>query len=576
MNGNQSNVWPRLVVTLTLAFLFGLLAYVTLRPLPATANTFPDCGKEPISPPAGTEVFTVTGTVVNTDGTTPVECVEVFAFSGAANGRAFTNGSGHYTLTLSVGTYDLAFHPPLTSGLASQLQRGIRKSQELNVTLLPGHLISGTVYSDIAKTNPVSNVNVFASNPNTFVGLGATPTLSDGTYMLSLETGGWELTFTPSHFLGLGPTRTAVISLTQIITQDAILPSGFTVYGQVTANSVGVANVDIFAQDPLSDGFGITATDADGIYTGTLPAGNFDILFFAPPFSGYGSTVVTNITGPPDVQQNVSLPAGHTISGKVTACGAGLANVFVHGAPEASIPTGRLSGWGRFTGIDGFYALALQQGVYTITVDPPGISPPPRIIPSVTVTQDLTLDFDFCTLFLPIIFKSPPLDLVDDFDDGEEPNALGGFSSINWPVPCPPTTISSDYDPMAYSGSYSYRLSYNVTPICYGVWQTDLRDWNYSGFSMTTFWIKGATGNEQARIYLQDSDNCQALPCRHFVNVGSYLPTGRVTTEWQQARIPLNVFASHGVNLMRLRFFQVVFEHDNLTGTVYVDEIRFE
>ncbi|MBI1880240.1 MAG: hypothetical protein HYR94_18805 [Chloroflexi bacterium] len=193
---------------------------------------------------------------------------------------------------------------------------------------------------------------------------------------------------------------------------------------------------------------------------------------------------------------------------------------------------------------------------------------------TVTTTHAITIDLN--KVYLPIISKLS-LDLVDDFDDGQDPNVLGGFSGTAWPSPCPPT-VGADYDPLnGYNNSPNgYRLSYNVTPICYGVWQTDLRDYNYSGFSTLTFWIRGALGGEEPHIYLQDSDNCQFLSCRYFVNVKSFLPGGQVTTQWQQARIPLSVFAIPGVNLTRLRFFQIAFEHNNLAGTIYIDEIRFE
>lgn len=575
MSNYQLFAWQRLGLTLALAFLFGLLAYATLLTLPAAAASFPNCGKELTPPPVGPDVFTVTGVVISAGGTVPVECVEVFAYSVTAKGRTYTDGDGHYSLTLSTGIYDFAFLPPLTSGLAYQARRGIRKAQVLDVTLPPGYLISGTVYSDLAKTKPVSNVNIFASNPDTFVGIGAMPTLTDGTYMLSLEEGPWELTFTPPHFLGLGPTRTMKIILTEDITQDVILPPGFTIAGQVTANNVGQANVDIFAQDPPLDGFGITATDANGFYTGTLPVGNYDILFFAPPFQGLGSTVITNVAGPPDVQRNVTLPAGHTVSGHITACSDPLANTFVHAAPQPPISSGRFAGWGRFSGTDGFYALALQPGDYILTPDPPLVTPPSPIVRSLAVTQDLTLDFNICLFFFPLLFKSR--ELVDNFDDGQDPNALGGGISTARPDQCPPTTISDGYDmTMPFNGPYSYRLAYQVTPTCYGVWQTELLDEDFSDFSKITFWIKGDAGSETPHIYLQDTDNCQVMPCRYFVNVGPFLPAGRITTNWQQAEIPLNVFTSNGVNTTSLRYFQIAFEFSTMTGAIYIDEIRFK
>lgn len=401
---------------LKLALLLGtvvfgiLLTYSALITLPTlAANQFPNCepGQTPSPPPSGPNVFTVTGIATRKTDGLPVECVRVFAFSGAIQAFTYTNSTGQYTLTLSEGIYDFVFHPPLTTGLASQGRRWVRVSQVLNLTLSPGHLISGTVYSDAIKTKVVSNVNIFASNPDTFVGLGANPTNASGSYAIVLEEGNWELTFTPPHFLNLGPTRTGVISLTQNIIQDIVLPPGFTVYGQVKkSNGQGQANVDIFAQDSTQpQGYGITATDQNGLYTGTVPAGNFDILFFPPPSLELGSTVVTNITGPPNIRKDVTLPTGKTVSG-IIKCGSGLANAFIEAAPQPPVSAGSFGGWGRFAGADGFYALALQAGTYTFTVNPAGDQLPNQALSLVEVNQDLTLNFDYLCLFLPVILKS--------------------------------------------------------------------------------------------------------------------------------------------------------------------------
>jgi hypothetical protein len=208
--------------------------------------------------------------------------------------------------------------------------------------------------------------------------------------------------------MSLGPTHTAVI-LTADITRDIILQPGFTVFGTATRSSGGSQpNVEIFALDPSqSSGYGFAPTDPAGSYTGTLPAGTFDIQFIPPPFSGQGSTVITDVSGPPDVPLNVMLPAGHTVSGTIR-CGSGLANTFVQAAPQPPIPGDDIGGWGQFAGSDGFFALTLQQGVYNFTFDPPdSTSLPRRLVPMVVVTQDLSLNFDYCT-FLPLIFRTKP------------------------------------------------------------------------------------------------------------------------------------------------------------------------
>ena len=159
---------------------------------------------------------------------------------------------------------------------------------------------------------------------------------------------------------------------------------------------------------------------------------------------------------------------------------------------------------------------------------------------------------------------------IDDFDDGQNPNAIGG--TIEWYGPCV-IPSSSDYDPgNAYGGSgYGYRLSYSVEPDCYATWQTGLLNKDFSGFSTATFQIKGALGNEQPNIYLQNTPFR-----RYYVDIEDFVPMGRVTSSWQQARIPMSQFAAAGADLTKVYFFQIVFEWVWMSGTVYADDIRFE
>jgi hypothetical protein len=385
------------------------MAAAGLAAIPAAAATqLPGQSHQNLlkTPLAASGPFTVSGTVTDQAGT-PVYTVEVFAFRGATQVRTYTDLSGHYTLSLPEGTYEIVFHPPVTSSLASQARRWIRESQVLDIILPPGHVVSGTVYSDTAKLQPVGNVSIFAFNLDTYSGFGVKPTLIDGTYILLLETANWELTFSPPHFLGLGPTRTNTISLTGDLNLDIVLPPGFTVYDEVQdPNGDPVPNVEIFAQDHPEPGFGFTPTDSDGIFTGTLPTGTFDILFFAPPFQELGSTVVTGVSGPPDIQLDVTLPSGHTVSGMIRCADKELANSYIEAQPHPPISIGDgFFGWGRFAGADGFYALALQPGIYDFYIDPPGDDLPTYTRPIVTVNQDLILTFDYCTIFLPVILK---------------------------------------------------------------------------------------------------------------------------------------------------------------------------
>jgi hypothetical protein len=151
---------------------------------------------------------------------------------------------------------------------------------------------------------------------------------------------------------------------------------------------------------------------------------------------------------------------------------------------------------------------------------------------------------------------------IDDFDDGQDPNAIGG--PVEWYGPC--VILSpSDYDAgNAYGDSgYGYRLSYGVTPTCYATWQTGLLGKDFSDFSTLTFQIKGALGNEQPNIYLQNTPTQ-----RHYVNVEGFLPAGRVITDWQQAMIPMSEFSADGMDLTKVHFFQIVFEWALMSGTI--------
>ena len=390
--------WYRVMLSLTLAFLFGWLTSLALSVAPVAAtHELSNMENELLGkiPLPATDIFTVTGIVKDMNGT-PVDGVEVFAFSGAFSTGVSTDAAGRYTLTLTAGNfYDIVFNPPLGTGLATQVKRGIGASQTLNVTLLPGHAISGTVY-DGATGSRVPNVAIFAFNKDTFEGFGLPPTGEDGTYQISLAAGAWELTFTPPPSTGLGPKQ-ITITVSGDIILDVILPAGFTVYGQVMTSGGGAqANVEIFAQDPAQpNGFGFSPTGPTGLYTGTLPIGTFDIQFLAPPFRRLGSTVVTNVVGPPDVELNVTLPAGLTVSGTIRCRQQTLTNTFVFAAPDLPVSAGFFGGWGRFAGADGFYALALQTGIYTFIVTPPDGNILPRFtVPMVEVQADLTLNFD--------------------------------------------------------------------------------------------------------------------------------------------------------------------------------------
>jgi hypothetical protein len=404
-----SCVLERKCVGLALTTLMGLVIYVVvviLLPRPAAGQAL-NCGDPAPPPPVGSDVFTLTGIVSDTNRS-PVACVRVFAFNTAFQSFTYTGNDGRFSLTLRQGTYDVVFIPPSDADLGSHAYRGIGEAKELHIILNPGHKISGTIYRDEAKTIVVANVAIYVFNKNSRSGFGLPPSQSDGTYAITLDAGDWEITFTPPALIGLGPTSKDIAQLDSDQTIDVILPPGFTVTGRVTATQsmggeIGIAGVELYANDPETRGYGFAPTDASGFYTGTLPLGTFDLLLNAPPFRGLGSTVITGISGPSSIQRDVTLPPGHTVSG-TARCNVNLPNVFVLAHPLPPLSVGSLPGWGRYTGIDGKFALALQPGTYTFVASLPSKNGQSfQATRTIVMDRDQILYFDLCPVYLSLI-----------------------------------------------------------------------------------------------------------------------------------------------------------------------------
>ena len=164
--------------------------------------------------------------------------------------------------------------------------------------------------------------------------------------------------------------------------------------------------------------------------------------------------------------------------------------------------------------------------------------------------------------------------LVDDFDRGEKPNALGGdFGSWDKDPSDPTQKCTIAFDKVnAFGGvGYSLRLDYDVdspNPAYNGFWMK-LQNANLSGYKNLVLYVKGdATRGYTTQIKLE---------LKNGKEVGKYTLKG-VTDQWQGFSIPLKEFVGL-TDLSTLTEFVVVF--DDLTsnkkvGTIYLDEISFE
>ena len=164
--------------------------------------------------------------------------------------------------------------------------------------------------------------------------------------------------------------------------------------------------------------------------------------------------------------------------------------------------------------------------------------------------------------------------LVDDFNRGEKPNALGGdYGAWNKDESDPTQKCTNSFDkPNAYGGAgYALKLDYDVdspNPAYNGFWMK-LQGTNVTGYKSLVLYVKGDAGRGYtAQIKLELKNGSE---------VGKYLLKG-LTDDWQQVSIPLKEFAGLS-DLSGLTEFVVVF--DDLTstkkvGTIYLDEISFE
>jgi hypothetical protein len=114
-------------------------------------------------------------------------------------------------------------------------------------------------------------------------------------------------------------------------------------------------------------------------------------------------------------------------------------------------------------------------------------------------------------------------------------------------------TIGQDY---GVNGGFSYAL-----------WKAGLNGIDAGSFRHLVMRIRGERGGETPNIYL--SDSVRRWPLRP-----KEMPA--ITKEWQTIKLPLDHYAKNGIDLSHLDALEAVFEWTEQTGTIYLDDIRFE
>lgn len=99
-----------------------------------------------------------------------------------------------------------------------------------------------------------------------------------------------------------------------------------------------------------------------------------------------------------------------------------------------------------------------------------------------------------------------------------------------------------------------------------------------SAYKKIAFWVRGEKGDENFVIGLSDRHWDKIGDSVKSEEIGKYLPSGKLTTQWQKASIPLDEFF---LDYSQLASIAVVFEGDLFpetghAGVVYIDDIGLE
>ena len=160
---------------------------------------------------------------------------------------------------------------------------------------------------------------------------------------------------------------------------------------------------------------------------------------------------------------------------------------------------------------------------------------------------------------------------IDDFERDDHRNAMGreqftlvgGAAAVNGKhTKGSPNGIYR----ISYGGNIGKINAYASDLKSYAGWSTSLGGIDCSKCDTLSFRVRGAEGGENFSTYLDDGNFRWALDIAKYV---------KLTTSWQQVSIPLREFADYGVDLTHLTEFQVVFEGEKMSGTIYLDDIRF-
>lgn len=213
----------------------------------------------------------------------------------------------------------------------------------------------------------------------------------------------------------------------------------------------------------------------------------------------------------------------------------------------------------------------------------------PKTQPSIQPTTEPVLQPSTPSI-QPTIQPSGKIVIVDDFEEEEIRNRIGGRANVYVRAPSR-VMVSRREDVINGKKSKALRIKYDKKntggPNGLGGWcgyYTLLKNdktgqyFDGSDYNYITFWVKGEKGDENFMVGLADEHWDKIGDSLKSEEVGVYLPAGKITTQWQKTKVPLNIFFLDTATLssITINFEADCFPEAAGSGVVFIDDIALE
>lgn len=291
-----------------------------------------------------------------------------------------TTPTGHYSVTVPAGVYDVTFHGTPASHLFSETfkSQNLSTNQTRNVTMVRGHFVTGRVVR-AADGVGVANVNLDFHSPLD----GSTPdnvqddvTDSLGFYTALVDSAAWDVGFVAPIAARLAPIEIPAVNLTaDVALGEVALGPGFLVTGTVTDEGFfPVADADLDVRDAGTRVKRFTPndnTDPFGAWSLVLAPGVYDLTVSPPPGAPLAPVTARSVAvGADAALGNLVLAVGHELR---ATCRSPLSTpVAAVDLDVDSLPAlGRLEVQGDASNAAGLVAVNVPVGSFRVTLTPP-------------------------------------------------------------------------------------------------------------------------------------------------------------------------------------------------------------